>query len=88
MVKRRRHRWGRSGPYNAEGVAIPAASSYLVYFRELGPSPMLYPQEEIKWLSVLDQRIPGTDLVTDVFPYSVTMPALPTKMPLHGCGAK
>ncbi|MCG8346941.1 MAG: hypothetical protein MI924_04090 [Chloroflexales bacterium] len=50
-----------------------AAMHYLVYLSGIGAiTHDSIPLEEIKWLDALGGRVPGTILVLDVFPYSVT----------------
>lgn len=64
----------------AGDAASPPADHYMVYLSGIGAiTDDDIPQEEIKWLGVLDQRIPGTELITDVFPYSVTNSGLTNK---------
>lgn len=59
---------------------IPPAQHYMVYLSGIGAiTDDDIPQEEIKWLGVLNQRIVGTELITDVFPYSVTNSGLTNK---------
>ncbi len=50
-----------------------SVNNYLVYLSGIGAiTDESIPDEEIKWLAALGERIPGTKLVTEVFPYSVT----------------
>jgi hypothetical protein len=49
------------------------ATHYLVYLSGIGAiTHDSIPLEEIKWLDALGNRVPGTNLVLEVFPYSVT----------------
>lgn len=65
----------------AQHAALSApAEHYLLYLSGIGAiTDESIPPEEIKWLDALSRRIPGTLLVTDVFPYSVTNIGLTTQ---------
>jgi pimeloyl-ACP methyl ester carboxylesterase len=70
---------------NAEVVETPPARNYLVYLSGVGAiTDYSIPQEEIAWLDALVGRIPGTVLVTDVFPYSVTNAGLTSNRAFSG----
>ncbi len=53
--------------------AASDANHYLVYLSGIGAiTDESIPSEELDWINALNERIPGTILVADVFPYSVT----------------
>lgn len=62
-------------PSHAAAVdsADPPAGHYLVYLSGIGAiTDYSLPREEIVWLDAFGDRLPGTALVREVFPYSVT----------------
>jgi hypothetical protein len=71
---------GDQGANDEDKAEIPQADHYLVYLSGVGAiTDDSIPEEEIKWLEALNQRIPGTALVTEVFPYSVNNAGLTNK---------
>lgn len=63
-----------------ESAEIPQAAHYLVYLSGVGAiTDDSIPEEEIKWLEALNKLMPGTELVTEVFPYSVNNAGLTNK---------
>lgn len=62
-------------PEPADDVADPAgpAEHYVVYLSGIGAiSGTSTPEEEVRFLDLLDPPLPGARLIRDVFPYSVT----------------
>lgn len=68
---------GRGRPQD-DAHPLPSAppnssSHYLIYLSGIGAiTDDSLPKEELAWLAALEPALPGTELVRDVFPYSVT----------------
>lgn len=70
------------GKVPAVTTDVPESSDqhFLVYLSGIGAmDPESIPQEEIDWGRIAIRRTPGTTIVTDVFPYSVTNAGLGTQ---------
>ncbi len=60
-------------PRVVRGIPESPHPHFLVYLSGIGAlDPSTIPQEEIEWLDALQRRIPQSEIVTDIFPYSVT----------------
>ncbi|MFN8471262.1 MAG: hypothetical protein U0822_03505 [Anaerolineae bacterium] len=74
-------------PYNVAPqylrTDIPEADHYLVYLSGIGAiSGDNVPQEEYPFIKLLENRLPGTRVITDVFPYSVNNKGLTSQRAL------
>lgn len=57
----------------SEDAAIATAPHYLIYLSGIGAiSPNSIPDEEIPFIAGLEETLPGTKVISDLFPYSVT----------------
>ncbi|MFN8482202.1 MAG: hypothetical protein U0768_03955 [Anaerolineae bacterium] len=62
---------------------IPEADHYLVYLSGIGAiAGDNVPQEEYPFIALLERRLPGTRVITDVFPYSVNNKGLTSQRAL------
>ncbi len=68
-----------------EIVGRPQAKHYIVYLSGIGAiDPNTIPAEEVRFLDALDDRTPGSYLIRDIFPYSVTNAGMTSQRMLSG----
>lgn len=69
----------------AEVADHPEPKHYIVYLSGIGAiDPNTIPAEEVRFLDALDDRTPGSYLIRDIFPYSVTNAGMTSQRMLSG----